>query len=152
MCRKVLFPILEGGLQCSTTRSIAFYEQALKPLGIADFLAYEGQDGHPDLKGFGKDGRFFFWLKEGRPDPDTVHFGFVAKSHAEVNAFFVAAIAAGGREKTAPAPQLQYHPDYYATWVLDRDGHDVEVVNKGDAAIPPRGSAREPLMGATDPK
>jgi len=63
-------------------------------------------------------------------DPDTVHFGFVAKSHAEVNAFFVAAIAAGGRDKTAPAPQLQYHPDYYATWVLDPDGHDVEVVNK----------------------
>ena len=31
---------------------------------------------------------------------------------------------------TAPAPQLQYHPDYYATWVLDPDGHDVEVVNK----------------------
>ena len=74
--------------------------------------------------------RFFFWLKEGRPNPDAVHFGFVAKSHAEVNAFFVAAIAAGGREKTAPAPQLQYHPDYYATWVLDPDGHDVEVVNK----------------------
>jgi predicted lactoylglutathione lyase len=55
---------------------------------------------------------------------------FVAKSHAEVNAFFVAAIAAGGREKTAPAPQFQYHRDYYATWVLDPDGHDVEVVNK----------------------
>ncbi len=33
------------------TRSIAFYEQALKPLGITDFLAYEGQDGHPDLEG-----------------------------------------------------------------------------------------------------
>jgi hypothetical protein len=70
------------------------------------------------------------WGTIGRPDPDTVHFGFVAKSHAEVNAFFVAAIAAGGREKTAPAAQLQYHPDYYATWVLDPDGHDVEVVNK----------------------
>jgi predicted lactoylglutathione lyase len=64
------------------------------------------------------------------PDPDTVHFGFVAKSHAEVNAFFVAAIAAGGREKTAPAAQFQYHPDYYATWALDPDGRDVEVVNK----------------------
>ena len=72
----------------------------------------------------------FSGSKEGRPDPDTVHFGFVAKSHAEVNAFFLAAIAAGGREKTAPAAQLQYHPDYYATWVLDPDGHDVEVVNK----------------------
>jgi catechol 2,3-dioxygenase-like lactoylglutathione lyase family enzyme len=40
------------------TRSIAFYEQALKPLGITDFLDYKGQDGHPDLKGFGNDGRF----------------------------------------------------------------------------------------------
>ena len=71
------------------TRSIAFYEQALKPLGITDLLDYKGQDGHPDLKGFGTDGRFFFWLKEGTPDPDTVHFGFVAKSHAEVNAFLL---------------------------------------------------------------
>src|SRR3984893_5830984 len=50
------------------TRSIAFYAQALKPLGITDFLDYRGQDGHPDLKGFGNDGRFFFWLKEGRPN------------------------------------------------------------------------------------
>jgi hypothetical protein len=50
------------------TRSIAFYAQALKPLGITDFLDYKGQDGHPDLKGFGNDGRFFFWLKEGRPN------------------------------------------------------------------------------------
>jgi catechol 2,3-dioxygenase-like lactoylglutathione lyase family enzyme len=69
------------------TRSIAFYGQALKPLGITDISDYKGQDGHPDLKGFGNDGRFFFWLKEGRPDPETVHFGFVAKSHAEVDAF-----------------------------------------------------------------
>ena len=59
------------------TRSIAFYAQALKPLGITDFLDYKGQDGHPDLKGFGNDGRFFFWLKEGRPNPEAVHFGFV---------------------------------------------------------------------------
>jgi hypothetical protein len=64
---------------------------------------------------YGNDGRFFFWLKEGKSDPDTVHFGFVAKSHTEVNAFFVAAIGAGGREKTAPTAQLQYHPDYCGT-------------------------------------
>ena len=86
------------------TRSIAFYAQAIKPLGITDFLDYKGQDGHPDLKGFGNGGRFFFWLKEGRPNPDAVHFGFVAKSHAEVNAFFVAAIAAGGRKKLHRRP------------------------------------------------
>ena len=53
------------------TRSIAFYAQALKPLGITDFLDYKGQDGHPDLKGFGNDGRFFFWLKEAIRMPFT---------------------------------------------------------------------------------
>jgi catechol 2,3-dioxygenase-like lactoylglutathione lyase family enzyme len=111
-------------------RSIAFYRQALTPLGITAFLDFDGQDGHPDLKGFGKDGSFFFWLKEGRPDPEAVHVGLRAKSHAEVDALFAAAMAAGGREKTAPALQLQYHPDYYATWVFDPDGHAIEVVNK----------------------
>ncbi len=111
-------------------RSVAFYERALRPLGITAFLDFKGQNGHPDLKGFGRDVRFFLWLKEGRSHPEAVHFGFAATSHAEVDAFFAAAISAGGREKTAPAPQLQYHPDYYATWVLDPDGHDVEVVNK----------------------
>ena len=111
-------------------RSVPFYEQALKPLGITEFLDFKGEDGHPDLKGFGIGRSFFFWLKEGKPDPGAVHVGFVAKSHAEVNAFFAAAIAAGGREKVAPSAQLQYDPDYYATWVLDPDGHDVEVVNK----------------------
>jgi catechol 2,3-dioxygenase-like lactoylglutathione lyase family enzyme len=111
-------------------RSVAFYAKALKPLGITEFVDFKGRDGHPDLKGFGNDGRYFFWLKEGKPDPEAVHFGFAAESHAQVDAFFAAAIAAGGRQKAAPAAQLQYHSDYYATWVLDPDGHDVEVVNK----------------------
>src|SRR5258708_11723312 len=98
---------------------MVIFENTFKLLGITDFDDYKGQDGHPYLIGFGKDERLFFWLKEGRPDPDAVHFGFVAKSHAEVNAFFVAAIAAGGREKTAPAVQLQYHPDFFATSAPD---------------------------------
>ena len=50
-------------------RSVAFYAKALKPLGITNFTDYEGQDGHPDLKGFGDGKRAFFWLKEGRPYP-----------------------------------------------------------------------------------
>src|SRR5881628_3954947 len=51
-------------------RSIAFYETALKPLGIAHAIDYDGKDGpegHPDLKGFGRDGRVFFWLRRARP-------------------------------------------------------------------------------------
>ena len=57
-------------------RSVAFYAKALKPLGITTFVDYEGKDGHPDLKGFGDGKRYFFWLKEGKPDPQAVHVGF----------------------------------------------------------------------------
>ena len=111
-------------------RSIRFYERALRPLGITDFLDFPGENGHPHLKGFGVNGRYFFWLKEGEPRPDAVHVGFAAQSQAKVREFFDAAVAAGARIKTVPGPQLQYHADYFATWVLDPDGHDIEVVNK----------------------
>jgi catechol 2,3-dioxygenase-like lactoylglutathione lyase family enzyme len=111
-------------------RSVAFYVKALKPLGITAFIDYEGKDGHPDLKGFGDGKRYFFWLKEGKPDPQAVHVGFVAKDHSEVDAFYKAALAAGGKSKESPQARLEYYPGYYATWVLDPDGHDIEVVNK----------------------
>src|SRR5882724_8286734 len=54
-------------------RSADFYAQALKPLGITALSDYEGKDGHPDLKGFGIGKSHFFWLKEGKPDPQAVH-------------------------------------------------------------------------------
>ena len=111
-------------------RSVAFYKKALKPLGITEFSDFKGADGHPDLKGFGKGGRFFFWLKEGKPDPQAVHVGFVARNHKEVDSFYEAAIAAGGKSTRPPQARLEYYPGYYATWVLDPDGHDIEVVHK----------------------
>jgi catechol 2,3-dioxygenase-like lactoylglutathione lyase family enzyme len=111
-------------------RSVAFYAKALKPLGITALPDYDGKDGHPDLKGFGIGKSHFFWLKEGKPDPQAVHVGFVAKDHSEVDAFYKAALAAGGKSKASPQARLEYYPGYYATWVLDPDGHDIEVVNK----------------------
>src|SRR5258708_32909222 len=72
-------------------RSVAFYAKALKPLGITNFTDYEGQDGHPDLKGFGDGKRAFFWLKEGKPDPQAVHVVLLPQHHAQVEAFYKAA-------------------------------------------------------------
>src|SRR3977135_1844978 len=86
-------------------RSIAFYETALKPLGIVHAIDYDGKDGpegHPDLKGFGRDGRVFFWLRQGAADARAAHIGFVAKSEAEVNAFYQAATAAGATDNGQP--------------------------------------------------
>jgi catechol 2,3-dioxygenase-like lactoylglutathione lyase family enzyme len=68
-------------------RSIDFYTKALAPLGNVERFDYDGKNGppgHPDLKGFGANGRFFFWLRSGTPMPGAVHVGFVADSEAEV--------------------------------------------------------------------
>lgn len=111
-------------------RSVPFYTNALKPLGITLAMDFKGQDGHPDLKGFGKGNSVFFWLKEGEPYSHTVHVGFVAKDHVEVDSFYKAAVGAGAKTKEQPRIFNEYYPGYYATWIFDLDGHEIEVVNK----------------------
>ena len=111
-------------------RAVAFYEQALAPLGISHYVDYDGENGHPDLKGFGRDSRAFLWLKEGEPSPGAVHFAFEAESRAAVDAFYAAALAAGGRDNISPRVRDEYDPMYYAADILDLDGYSVEVVIK----------------------
>lgn len=116
-----------------TARSIAFYTAALAPLGITSRLDYDGRHGppgHPDLKGFGADGRVFFWLRQGTPALDAAHVGFVADSEARVDAAYAAALAAGATTIHPPGPQLHYDPRYYAAQVRDLDGYSLEFVYK----------------------
>src|SRR5579862_4594851 len=112
------------------TRSVAFYAKALKPLGITNFTDYEGHAGHPDLKGFGDGKRAFFWLKQGKPDPQAIHWGFKAETNTAVDEFYAAAIAAGARDNISPRARLEYYPGYYAADVFDPDGYSFEVVHK----------------------
>jgi catechol 2,3-dioxygenase-like lactoylglutathione lyase family enzyme len=114
-------------------RSVAFYTAALAPLGITDRVDYDGADGppgHPDLKGFGRGGRVFFWLREGVVEGRAAHVGFVAKSQAEVDAAYSAAMAAGAADNGPPAARAYYDPRYYAANVLDPDGYSLEFVFK----------------------
>ncbi|WP_121120082.1 VOC family protein [Croceibacterium ferulae] len=116
-----------------TDRSIAFYEQVLPVLGIARRLDYDGKDGppgHPDLKGFGAEGRMFFWLRQGEAAPGAVHVGFIAASAAMVDEAHAAAMAAGAAQIHPPGPQLHYDPRYYAAQVRDPDGYSLEFVFK----------------------
>jgi hypothetical protein len=64
-------------------RSLACYEAALKPLNIMFFLPYKGEGDHPDLWGFGVGKRAFFWIKQGKPDPASIHWGFMAENNAK---------------------------------------------------------------------
>jgi catechol 2,3-dioxygenase-like lactoylglutathione lyase family enzyme len=102
----------------------------LKPLRITNFTDYEGHDGHPDLKGFGDGKRAFFWLKQGKPDPASIHWGFTAEHNQAVDAFYKAAIAAGAKDNISPRARLEYYPGYYAADVFDPDGYTFEVVHK----------------------
>ena len=113
--------------------SIAFYEQALAPLGILHVHDYDGADGpagHPDLKGFGSGGRIYFWLRAGHADARAVHIGFIADSTAAVDAFYAAAMAAGAVDNGPPGVRLHYDPRYYAANIFDPDGYSIEVVYK----------------------
>lgn len=114
-------------------RSIAFYEQVMPVLGITARLDYDGKDGppgHADLKGFGANGRVFFWLRQGDAAPGAVHVGLVAESAAMVDAAHAAALAAGAVQLHPPGPQLHYDPRYYAAQVTDPDGYSLEFVYK----------------------
>ena len=114
-------------------RSISFYTAALAPLGITDRLDYDGRQGppgHPDLKGFGANGRTFFWLRAGIPDGRAAHVGFIAASAHQVDQAYAAAIAAGATDNGPPGARLHYDPRYYAANVLDTDGYSLEFVYK----------------------
>jgi catechol 2,3-dioxygenase-like lactoylglutathione lyase family enzyme len=107
----------------------AFYSAALKPLGIV-FVTEVGQNPNPGEQacGFGRGGKPEFWLgSEGRTSP-SIHVCFLAESRAQVDAFHESALAAGGRDNGPPGIRAHYHPDYYAAFVFDLDGHNIEAV------------------------
>ena len=95
-------------------RSLKFYEAALKPLGITMFMPFKGVDGHADLWDFGDGQRAIFWLKQGTPFPDAIHWGFEAEDKPMVDAFYAAAMAAGATDRISPRARLEYYPGYYA--------------------------------------
>jgi catechol 2,3-dioxygenase-like lactoylglutathione lyase family enzyme len=102
-------------------RSKAFYLQALAPLGYSVFREWETG------AGFGTD-RPDFWIHtRGRPATE-VHVCFRSPDRATVDAFYEAAIGAGGTDNGPPGLRPHYHEQYYGAFVLDPDGNNVEAV------------------------
>jgi catechol 2,3-dioxygenase-like lactoylglutathione lyase family enzyme len=112
-------------------RSKAFYVKALAPLGVKPLMEFG------KACGFGREQKLDFWIGEGPTTFQTAeqlkvitptHVAFAARSRAEVDAFYAAAIEAGGRDFGKPGIREVYHPNYYGAFVLDPDGHDIEAV------------------------
>jgi catechol 2,3-dioxygenase-like lactoylglutathione lyase family enzyme len=104
--------------------SRAFYEQALRPLGLAPILDF------PGTTGFGADGKPEFWIREA-DDTEPAHIAFRAPDRPTVDGFYAAALGAGGTDNGGPGLREIYHPDYYGAFVLDPDGHNIEAVFHG---------------------
>jgi predicted lactoylglutathione lyase len=68
------------------------------------------------------------WLFETKETPAHLHLAFVATSHTEVDAFYKAGLAAGGKDNGAPGLRPHYHPNYYGAFVIGPDGHNIEAV------------------------
>jgi catechol 2,3-dioxygenase-like lactoylglutathione lyase family enzyme len=106
------------------TRSRLFYESVLVPLG-ARFVAQDGA-----AVGFGINNWSFGVVLA--PLPITkLHLAFGAQSRRSVDAFFETALANGAVANGSPGVRCQYDPNYYAAYVLDPDGHNVEAVCRG---------------------
>jgi len=109
-------------------RARAFYDKALAPLGVALVMEVTAeQTGDEPAAGYGSDGKPYFWIG-GAAATARVHVAFVAKTRALVDAFYKAAMAAGGKDNGGPGLRPEYHANYYGAFVLDPDGHNIEAV------------------------
>jgi catechol 2,3-dioxygenase-like lactoylglutathione lyase family enzyme len=123
--------------------SKTFFDAALKPLSIVrvdEFASTQGEGYLGFAYGYqpgaflfadpraAQAGRPYFWVGGPRAASWPIHIAFTAHTRAEVDAFYAAAIAAGGEDHGAPGERAHYHPGYYGAFVLDPDGNNVEAV------------------------
>ncbi len=105
-----------------------FYDAALAPLGASLVMTVpQEHTGGVKVGGYGYD-RPQFWLHECGEPAQGRHYAFAADKRAEVDAFYDAAMAAGGRDNGKPGLRPHYHPNYYGAFVLDPDGNNIEAV------------------------
>jgi catechol 2,3-dioxygenase-like lactoylglutathione lyase family enzyme len=100
----------------------AFYAAALKPLGYEVLMEFEG------VLGMGADKKPDLWLAQDSENARPPHLAFSAPDRNAVDAFHAAALAAGAKDNGKPGIRKDYHPTYYAAFVLDENGHNIEAV------------------------
>jgi catechol 2,3-dioxygenase-like lactoylglutathione lyase family enzyme len=109
-------------------RSKVFYAKALAPLGYELVMEVQQHEHDGLAAGFGAKGKPDFWIGGEVGLNGRMHVAITASNRGAVDAFYRAALAAGGTDNGAPGLRPHYHPNYYGAFVLDPDGHNVEAV------------------------
>jgi catechol 2,3-dioxygenase-like lactoylglutathione lyase family enzyme len=103
-------------------RLVAFYREALAPIGYQVLMEY------PGAVGLGADGKPDLWLMKTEQSLNPTHVALAAPEREPIDAFYAAGLAAGGSDNGPPGLRLDYHPTYYAAFVRDPEGNNIEVV------------------------
>ncbi len=121
---------MRGAFVDHLTLDVADYEASRRfyRAALAPWCAREVKSG--DETAFGPEGSEDLCVRAGEPS-GPIHLAFAAPDRETVDAFHAAALAAGGRDNGAPGPRPEYHRGYYAAYVLDPDGNNVEAVFHG---------------------
>jgi catechol 2,3-dioxygenase-like lactoylglutathione lyase family enzyme len=122
------------------SRAVAFYKAALAPLGYDVLMEF------PGAAGLGTPGKPDVWLMQTDQALNPTHLA-LSSERAMVDAFHAAALDAGGSDNGPPGVRADYHPHYYAAFILDPEGNNIEVVCHADPdakpAVAPRPAARK---------
>jgi catechol 2,3-dioxygenase-like lactoylglutathione lyase family enzyme len=105
-------------------KSKAFYIRALEPLGVN--VGPEGSPSYGIELYLTDDASLCLFQTEEKPA--HLHLAFTAESRQQVDAFYRAALAAGGIDNGAPGLRPHYHENYYAAFIIGPDGHNIEAV------------------------
>jgi catechol 2,3-dioxygenase-like lactoylglutathione lyase family enzyme len=124
-------PIDHVGINVSDAgKSQEFYSKALSPLNYKKLVEIPKEyTGGKVVIGFGTStsGHSDFWISEGVTQTPSIHLAFQAETREQVDIFYEAALKSGGKDNGKPGLRPHYHKDYYAAFVFDPDGHNIEV-------------------------
>jgi catechol 2,3-dioxygenase-like lactoylglutathione lyase family enzyme len=103
------------------SKAVEFYRAALEPLGYQVLMQFEG------AAGLGAGGMPDLWIMQTEKALNPTHVA-ISGERSQIDAFHGAALAAGATDNGPPGPRVDYHPHYYAAFVLDPEGNNLEVV------------------------
>jgi catechol 2,3-dioxygenase-like lactoylglutathione lyase family enzyme len=131
-------------------RAKAFYSAALKALRGGVLMEFPMDDG-AKVMGLGVDGKPFLWISGSGKVPHQ-HIALRAENRDQVDQFYAAAMGAGGTDNGAPGLRPHYHEHYYAAFVLDPEGHNIEAVtHTPPAAAKRKAPARRSAKASAKP-
>jgi catechol 2,3-dioxygenase-like lactoylglutathione lyase family enzyme len=112
------------------SRLVAFYREALAPIGYSVLMEF------PDAAGLGTKGKPDLWIMKTDKTPHPTHVAISAAERAHIDAFHAAGLSAGGTDNGPAGLRPDYHPHYYAAFILDPEGNNIEVVCHDDPNAP----------------